>query len=80
MPHFTRLNDTLQVGQGADLYVVALRDGKLPVTVYDQSCNPWERGEQLVDPSDSPRWGQGWGVLDVAGNERWFASNWDSSG
>ena len=80
MPRFTRHGTVLHVDDGIDIYVVALRDGQLPVTVYDQGCNPWARGEQLVDPSDSPRWGQGWGVLDVAGNERWFDTNWDSSG
>lgn len=86
MAYFTRSSTHLQVGEGADAYVVALRDGHLPVRVYDQGCNPWDRGEQLIDPAallergDTPAWGQGWTVLDTAGTEHWFMSNWDSSG
>ena len=83
MPRFTHFNSHIQVGTGADAYVVALRDGQLPVNEYDQGCAPWDCGERLVSLADAesgPRWGRGWTVLDTAGTERWFASNWDSSG
>ena len=82
----SRVQDRLQVADLGETYVVALEDGQLPVEVYDQGCNPWHRGKQLIDVDaviargDGPRWGQGWTVLDTAGTERWFASNWDSSG
>lgn len=84
MAHFTRSTTHIQVGDGADAYVVALRDGKLPVQEYDQGCNPWARGERLVDldsldRGDTPPWGRGWTVLDTTGTEQWFMSNWDSS-
>lgn len=84
MPRFT-VHDSYIVWHAWDGDVeVDLRDGQLPVGVRDQGYNPWDRGEQLisldaaVDPS--PRWGQGWVVTGRDGTERWFASNWDSSG
>jgi hypothetical protein len=80
---YTQMMNHLRVDDGYDPYIVALRDGQLPVQVYDQSCDPWACGEQLVDVTRDlpagPRWGQGWTVLDLAGTERWLASNWDSS-
>lgn len=59
--------------------VVTLHDGQLEVQEYDQGCNPWARGPKRVALDAGPRWGKGWTVVDVDGNEHWYQSNWDSS-
>jgi len=51
--------------------------GLVAVTEHDQLRG--ELGARLVTLGETPRWGTGWAVRTLDGEDRWWLTAWDSS-